>query len=258
MIDFNGMSSYLEDRQKRKYFIHQNELITDEEISEMATLIEKFSFTEFSFLIEPTPQDQQSSTFHVEAVCLDCHGTEIVVMSRTQLLDYLKVNKNLTKSKKSGFYHAYVCIACKLKKDASNVKLQNEYQEATMRNTENFIMSYLNPNRFWNKGIKFYERWREITYTNVDWQKIEYFIQSMNYRDFLETPYWTIVSEKKKIQAKFKCQLCNSQSNLQTHHRTYSIRGKELQNLNDLVVLCEECHKKHHDIEEQKREQNGV
>jgi len=71
----------------------------------------------------------------------------------------------------------------------------------------------------------------------------------MEYSDFLKTPYWKGVSEKKKSQAEFKCQLCSSNANLATHHRTYETHGYEINYLKDLIVLCKECHSKFHEEE---------
>lgn len=75
------------------------------------------------------------------------------------------------------------------------------------------------------------------------------YISLMDYKEFLQTPYWKIISEYKKVQAKNKCQLCNKEGLLHTHHRTYEIRGNEINNLDDLIVLCDKCHAKHHNKE---------
>jgi len=49
-------------------------------------------------------------------------------------------------------------------------------------------------------------------------------------------------------RAKYSCQLCNSKDNLNVHHRTYERRGHEL--ASDLIVLCKQCHKTFHGIED--------
>lgn len=68
----------------------------------------------------------------------------------------------------------------------------------------------------------------------------------MDYHDFLETPYWKTISEKVKIKANYRCQLCNSNIGLNTHHRCYDNHGDELHHMKDLICVCEECHNNHH------------
>lgn len=68
------------------------------------------------------------------------------------------------------------------------------------------------------------------------------------YRDYLQTPEWR---EKSRLVREFyhnRCALCNSSKNLNVHHRTYWNRGNELPE--DLILLCNECHKKFHGIVE--------
>lgn len=67
-------------------------------------------------------------------------------------------------------------------------------------------------------------------------------------KQFLSTPYWTAIAAKKKIKAHYCCELCNSQKLLNVHHKTYEHHGYELDNMNDLIVLCSDCHKKFHNI----------
>ena len=69
---------------------------------------------------------------------------------------------------------------------------------------------------------------------------------AMPYREYLETDHWRLKAEGAKDRASNRCQLCNSNNNLQAHHRTYERRGCESHN--DLTVLCDECHKKFHNI----------
>lgn len=62
------------------------------------------------------------------------------------------------------------------------------------------------------------------------------------YNDYLKTDYWKAVSDAVKKRADYRCQVCNSQHDLQAHHRTYDHRGRELEYLNDLTCLCRRCH----------------
>lgn len=71
---------------------------------------------------------------------------------------------------------------------------------------------------------------------------------SMNYSDFLLTPYWKIIREIKLRQSNFSCEKCGCDKRLQTHHKIYDHRGSEHLYLNDLQVLCDLCHKSAHHI----------
>ena len=70
--------------------------------------------------------------------------------------------------------------------------------------------------------------------------------KEMSYDQFLSSPYWKVISAYKKLQAGYRCQLCNSSERLAVHHRTYENHGYEIEHLDDLVVLCERCHSKFH------------
>lgn len=71
-------------------------------------------------------------------------------------------------------------------------------------------------------------------------------LAAMPYREFLNTSYWWAVSRYKKYRSG-SCELCNSTTHLHAHHRTYKNRGREVFHLNDLTVLCSDCHAKHHE-----------
>ena len=68
------------------------------------------------------------------------------------------------------------------------------------------------------------------------------------YQDHLNSEYWKAVTSAVKARAGYRCQLCNSQHDLQAHHRTYDHRGKELEHLDDLTCLCRRCHAVFHGV----------
>jgi 5-methylcytosine-specific restriction endonuclease McrA len=71
-------------------------------------------------------------------------------------------------------------------------------------------------------------------------------LKSMPYKDYLETDHWKQLRKRKLRLSGYKCQICGSKEDLNVHHNTYENRGCEKDE--DLVVLCNECHKKHHGI----------
>lgn len=70
-------------------------------------------------------------------------------------------------------------------------------------------------------------------------------LKTMPYKEYLQTEEWQSIRIKALKRFGFKCHVCNSTKKLNVHHKTYENRGNE--NLNDLIVLCEDCHAKYHD-----------
>lgn len=62
------------------------------------------------------------------------------------------------------------------------------------------------------------------------------------YADYRTTDYWKAVVQQVKERAGYRCQVCNSQHDLEAHHRTYDHRGREMDHLGDLICLCRRCH----------------
>lgn len=69
-------------------------------------------------------------------------------------------------------------------------------------------------------------------------------LRSMPYEQYLKTPEWAEKREKVLSRDGHRCRACNSEENLQVHHRTYMRRGHE--DLNDLTTLCGPCHEHFH------------
>ena len=61
-----------------------------------------------------------------------------------------------------------------------------------------------------------------------------------NYHEYLLSDHWKKLTEETKRLAGYRCQVCNADGELHTHHRTYERRGDEFQG--DLVALCANCH----------------
>lgn len=70
----------------------------------------------------------------------------------------------------------------------------------------------------------------------------------IDYKCYLKTIVWDNTRKKKLKEAGYKCQLCSkTDAELHVHHNTYERIGNE--DMNDLIVLCESCHKKFHNID---------
>jgi hypothetical protein len=70
-----------------------------------------------------------------------------------------------------------------------------------------------------------------------DWKKWYYNV-------YLKTEHWKIVRKIKHVIEGHKCQICSGKSDLRVHHNNY--KNLWCERLNDLVVLCDDCHKRHH------------
>lgn len=63
------------------------------------------------------------------------------------------------------------------------------------------------------------------------------------YADFLLSDEWKDFANELKIERGGKCEICGVTEPLQVHHMKYS---DDLMNKEDLIVLCEHCHKSFH------------
>jgi hypothetical protein len=68
------------------------------------------------------------------------------------------------------------------------------------------------------------------------------------YLAFLKTKYWKKVRAMVFNRDKKTCQKCGSKKKIQAHHLTYENHKNELNHLEDLITLCEDCHKKEHNL----------
>ena len=74
------------------------------------------------------------------------------------------------------------------------------------------------------------------------------YIKRMPYKKFLATPYWKIISAFQKYYFDYKCVMCGSKLSLNVHHTTYENHGEEAFHLEDLLTVCNNCHKMIHGI----------
>ena len=65
-----------------------------------------------------------------------------------------------------------------------------------------------------------------------------------DYIKYMESSAWDNQKQARLDFADHRCELCNRQSNLNVHHRTYDNFGDEP--VSDLIVLCKTCHDTFH------------
>ena len=70
------------------------------------------------------------------------------------------------------------------------------------------------------------------------------FLRRLRYREYLPTAHWDRIRALALERARHACALCTATLRLEVHHRTYARKGFEQPE--DVVVLCDECHSRHH------------
>ncbi len=112
----------------------------------------------------------------------------------------------------------------------------------SMNDSRKNLLPFLTPEA--TNRIDFLEL-RQMVAEFPDWVRAK--LQALDYKDFLLTPYWAIVSDRVKNDCGNSCVLCGCKDNLEAHHRTYCMKGVEiLDHLKTLTCLCGTCHSSFH------------
>jgi hypothetical protein len=61
---------------------------------------------------------------------------------------------------------------------------------------------------------------------------------------YMASEQWARKADEARIRYGYRCALCNASDFINVHHRTYERLGRE--SLDDLTVLCRDCHAKFH------------
>lgn len=72
-------------------------------------------------------------------------------------------------------------------------------------------------------------------------------LRSMKYADYILTEHWQHFRKEAIKFFNYKCGACGETKNTCIHHNNYENRGRET--FNDVICLCDSCHKKIHGIE---------
>lgn len=226
-----------------KKFIPNKSFIDYYTLTKLRNLVKETSLATVLNCIEINRADiTKKYSFLVEDRCEYCGELIQKEISKTQLVKVI--------SSKATF----VCTNCaerKKEKEISERELLNKkLSQQSKAITENFINSFCNPSFVWNEDIKptyyFYKMQTAFNYY-VDRDKVIEALKKLSYKDFLATPYWKAISQKKRKKANYCCELCGSHTTLNVHHRTYKHHGDEMHHLEDLICLCKNCHSKFHD-----------
>lgn len=235
-FDYDEVKNWLESRQKKGHFIEPESKFSIKNIQELRDLNE-INKTDFKSIFKGNACGLK---YILEIECDKCIEIKEKKVSKTDLMDHILK------------FHYGTCESCK-EEASKKIQLENDTSLERTGNTVSFIVDFLDPDLSWREGLKIWERMNSLKNNSrwTHWDEIIEHIKGMNYRDFLQTPYWKAIASDQRKKSGFKCQLCNSEGNLNVHHRTYESLGDELyQGSKNLIVLCRGCHAKHHDIKD--------
>lgn len=246
-LDFQEMEKYLEAICNKKTFIYPKELHSLEECERIHSLFVKYRKDEVRQIIKKKYEHEK---FNYELLCCDCQNRFIESGGINKFIEY---TKDLDHEK-----YEYICNTCKIIRKNKLIELEKikevEREKCKQEATSQFIEMYLDENKAWVKELNYtpYKKYSILfdILNGCNQEFISEYIKSMPYKSFLKTPYWSAIALYTKYRAKYSCTFCNSKLNLVTHHKTYANHGEEIYYLNDLVVLCDSCHSKHHNHEE--------
>ena len=193
------------------------------------------------FLKKKNRQDKRY-VYDVEIRCPECGKVITKRFNKKSLLRAISIYRGGVERQ---YKDKYLCPDCSYEEKRRR-KENQENSVLIKENTDLFIQLFLNKNKELRDDRTLNKRFYRMLRANVDWGEVRKFILDLDYKDFLQTPYWRIISDKVKQKAKYRCMICNSNKNLSTHHRCYTHHGDEIHHLEDLICICQECHNKHH------------
>jgi len=138
----------------------------------------------------------------------------------------------------------------------SAISLQKKHQYLTRSLIQRTLKNLVNTGALEAKNINKLKSDRTFSYRVIDklimdmYDNVKYIRKvHTKYQKFLQTLYWQDVKLKVLDRGNDTCQYCGATASLQVHHLTYEHHGNEMEYLDDLVVLCRDCHKKEHNID---------
>lgn len=238
---FEEMEKFCKKRYEKSYFINIGMTINNDLLKRLQKLVKETSIQIVSDCIEGSDSYRISiKSYDVEVNCKTCGKIIQRQLSKTKLKEVLS---NSIDFECSECFEDYLT-----KQSIEGKKYREQLKQREEQYTKTIIENYINPSCSWKKEVpkkEYYNRLDDyMRYADED--KIAEEIKELDYRDFLQTPYWKAIAYEKKRKSNFKCELCNNEGLLNVHHKTYERHGYEFYNLKDLIVLCDDCHKKFH------------
>ena len=241
------MESFL--KQDKPIFIYCDDFIDANSFEKLREMYSKYSKTRFKDcfekIVDKANVRKEHNYFKFEYKCRKCGNLYQLTDSKTKLFYYIESPEKDLK--------CYECILEEQKELLEQRKKEQEQEKYFLEELEkDYQDNWLNPECSLVSEV-YKKPWgaRDEVKNKINYigrETIKKYANSLNYKDYLKTPYWKLVSTLVKRKANYKCQLCGSEYDLNVHHRSYKHRGEEIFYLEDLIVLCFNCHQKFHDI----------
>lgn len=258
-MDKEYIRDIFEQKRRDDRLIKYGDLI-DEETIKILSMASRANIDKAFYQYTRSEISSSKAIYRICFKCPKCGKLQIKEENKADVLDIVKRIKMNDYDRYADDMKKYLCEDCyidylKEKEDEKKKRLDEKEKL-----TSNYINQYLSPDRSFKKDIKPYEKINSIMkppkyrmrYAPMQpyYDEIENRIKTMNYHDFLETPFWDGVRNYKLKKANYCCELCGGKGVLNVHHKTYENHGKEFDMDiadGDLIVLCKNCHEKFHD-----------
>lgn len=221
----------------------------------MVKLHRQYKSDYFKQIIKKT--GKMSMEFIFWWVCSECKSS--VLRHRLTKSNFIQFISYIANNKRKRNYSFKDMITCQSCHDAANkeshiesLQSKKETRKQLKEEIKEHIETFLTPGIIleWDDYTP-YQKLNAVRgnpYNQEIRQAIKEKILSLSYQKFLLTPYWQAISEYKKYKSGYKCELCSSKYRLNTHHKSYNNHGNEHNCLEDLIILCNKCHSKFHNI----------
>lgn len=249
MIDYHTLEAIIKPVVIDESHKISNDDVITEELVQFLIKADKFRYIDECFSNKMNHHKKRAS-WHVQIKCCECGKIQDRLFYKKSALNYVKfryAEENPASHLWSEAYFEpdFLCDECIERQRIAEEEKKVLENQKILDNTKLFVRKYLSKDintSMLRNNIDVLKS--EIR--NCDEDLIAEYISSLEYDHFLITPYWKIIAYHVKKSAKFKCVICGSNENLNAHHKDYSIHGYELQNIRELVCLCNSCHSLYH------------
>jgi hypothetical protein len=85
---------------------------------------------------------------------------------------------------------------------------------------------------------------------------VQYKIANISDREYLGTPYWRIARNRALARSAHSCDKCETSDNLNVYHLDWKYIKDDNYHIDNLVVMCDKCHKLWHVIDDIPKKKN--
>lgn len=191
------------------------------------------STTKLLTLFPPSPKVGNGHHYSIEIGCHEC--SSIFRFDNVCKSDAIELIKN----------RDWLCPQCERELEMEH----EQQQEKLQKEQQDRLWEYANPDCETIDVRKFWLLQSVLPpkYSTLGSEFSEY-LKGLPYKSFLQTPYWKTVASRVRANGQYRCALCGSKEQLNVHHKTYEHHGEEAHYLGDLILLCQNCHERFHEM----------